>query len=239
MNPVPTLLRLQLFLFLLSLPLIIPTPLFSLTFGLPGSPDRAIAVRGGMGLGYSISELEGEKRDQVRRLELNMPKLSVFFSDFFEAGGTLIGLADTRRSSTGFSGLFGFGGEGYLRAYPLVQGENAGVSLALEAGYGHRENEGVRKEGGQSRDDLLLQRTAHLALFLSYRGDLWGVFGGVLGERSWYYQRSEGNTRKNLVPVGAYFGLDFFVNPLIFFSMEFHTFHQDGLWLGVGANLTP
>lgn len=207
--------------------------------GLPGSSDRALAVRAGMGLGYTILELEGEKRDQLRRLEIAMPKLSLFVSDFVEIGGTLLGLAYTRRATTDYRGLFGFGGEGYVRVYPLLQNENAGINLALEAGYSHRENEGIRTRNSKTEDDLLLQRTAHVALFMAYRGDIWGAFGGFVGKRSWVYQRREGSTRKNLVPVGAFFGLDFFVTPLIFFSMEFHTFEENTLFLGVGANLTP
>jgi hypothetical protein len=193
-----------------------------------------------MGLGFSILDLEGEKRDQIHRLELSMPKVSVFASDFVEISGTLLGLAYTRRESTAFRGLFGFGGEGILRLYPLLQGENAGISFAFEGGYAHRENEGIRKEQGESRDDLLLERTAHLGIFLSYRGDIWGAYGGIQGRRSWVYQRTEEKkTIKNLVPIGTFFGFDFFVNPLIFFSMEFRTFEQDALFLGVGANLTP
>jgi hypothetical protein len=219
--------------------ILFPSLLFSAPAGIPGSSDRALAVRGGMGLGFSILDLKGEERDQLWRLELAMPKVSVFPTDFVEISGTLLGLAYTRREATDFRGLFGFGGEGTLRLYPLVQNENAGISFAFEAGYAHRENEGIRKEKGESKDDLLLQRTAHLGIFLSYRGDIWGAYGGVQGRRSWVYQRTEGNTTLNLVPIGAFFGLDFYVNPLIFFSLEFHTFEQDALYFGVGANLTP
>ena len=215
------------------------TPLWGDPLGLPGDPSPAVAFRAAMGLGYTSKDLAGEDRDVLRRLQLVMPRFTLFPIDPLEIGATLLGLADTRRPRYNFVGVFGLGGQGFVRFYPLLQGELSYLSMALEGGYIYRDNEGVRREEGETLDDRLIERTFYATFQLGYRGDIWSVYGGALWEYTTVTQKTVAGETHTLFPFGVFFGVDFYVNPLIFFSLEMHNFHEDALWLGVGADLTP
>ncbi len=88
------------------------------------------------------------------------------------------------------------------------------------------------KDGGAEADFLEYQGAATLC----FKSNNFATYGGVRVSQVVIDYKDQGTLKaKNLV--GVFLGIDYFVNPKVFFTGEMHNFDQDALYLGVGYKL--
>jgi hypothetical protein len=225
----------------------------ALPVGLGSSPTPAFSLRLGVGLGYGLRELDNgrEYRDSLRRLTV-LGRVSAMVHDRVEVIGFFHG-ADGDRHLADFQGRMGMGGGGGARVWALLQ-EQAGVNLGLGAVYGYTENRGTtgdddRRNRTGRHDDWLKEHQLQVDLVLSRRVQNWTVYGGALFDRVWLKQTYPSaidealygplGKAKGELPVGIVVGIDYFVTPLVFFSLEGQNFHEDALYASIGLLIAP
>ena len=234
--------------------LIISSWLFPVTasaelFGHPGAPTPAFSMRASAGLGYTDRDLDNNLtlRDDVRRIKI-LGRVSFMLLDWLEFGGTLIA-ADARRSLTKFSGDMGVGGGTYVRFYPMLQ-EKFGLNIAIGGGFNMLRNTGDSPTDistpGARASDLLRQREYHGELILSRSFKIWNLYGGITYNHVEILQDNIPAGRdpalanvNGSVPVGLVVGVDYYVTPLVYFSIEGQNFHEDTISAGIGVLLAP
>lgn len=230
-----------------------PAAAAALPVGVGGAPTPAFSLRMAAGLGYAQRELDNSRefRDSLRRLSV-LGRLSAMVHDRVEIIGFFHG-ADGDRHLADFQGRMGMGGGGGVRLWGLLQ-EQGGVNLGLGAVYGFTENRGTtgdddRRNRGGRHDDWLKEHQLQIDLLLSRRVQNWTVYGGAMFDRIWLRQAYPSaadealygplGKAKGELPVGIVVGIDYFVTPLIYFSLEGQNFHEDALYGTIGLLIAP
>ncbi len=238
-------------LLLLAAPMVLLSPVHAgaAAIGLPGAPSPAFSMRASVGLGYSSLALDNRasERDDLQRLQI-VSRLSLIPVDWLEFGGTLMA-ADARRSRTKFRGNMGVGGGVDLRFYPILQ-ERFEINVAIGGGALFIRNEGdtpgTISPRGTRVDDSLRTRQYHAELILSRAFDTWNLYGGVIWNRNKVLQDFIPSDLdpglddvQEVFPAGLVVGVDYFITPLVFFSIEGQNFHEDTITGTIGILLAP
>ena len=234
--------------------LFLSTSAQAVTFGHPGSPTPSFSMRSSVGLGYSYRQLDGENaakaplRDGVRRF-LIVGKISMLPADWIELGGTLMG-ADAKRTLTGFQGQLGVGGGGYLAFHPLRQ-EEFGINLTLGAGANVIRNHGSAPNtdptaAPDTRVNAKLKEREYFGYSLvSHNMKNWSVYGGFVWNLADIHQNRPPAGEPQLANVkgrsqfGMVVGVDYFITPLVYFSLEGQNFNQDAITGAIGLLIAP
>ncbi|RMF18266.1 MAG: hypothetical protein D6761_03015 [Candidatus Dadabacteria bacterium] len=233
-----------------TLGLALPAPAWCVVFGSPGAPTPAFSLRGSVGLGYSVRPLNGRNnsgdplRDELKRFMV-LGKLSILPLDWLEIGA-LIGGADAKRNLTDFQGSLGINGGGYLTFHPLLE-DDFGINISLGGGMQASRNDGDVPDpagaAGVRRSTTLKEKQYFAHITLSKTFKVWNFYGGATWNLS--------DVRHGLAATptlgdvegrsqfGMFVGVDYYVTPLIYFSLEGQNFHEDALFASIGMLLAP
>lgn len=138
-----------------------------------------------------------------------------------------IGVADLKIEQDEFQGALStiYGGGVKLSLLPLT---SEGVNFLLDGQILAFSN----KDGDSEVDFLEYQGAA----IICFKSNNFATYGGVRVSQVVIDYEPRG-TLKAKNQVGIFLGMDYFVNPKVFFTGEMHNFDQDALYLGVGYKL--
>ena len=148
----------------------------------------------------------------------------------------LAGLSDIRGSGTNFQTPLRFSYGGAVKLFLLDPEENK-VSLGFAGSF-------LTQQPGKTSDttkDAILNDEYQAGIFFLNHTENSYQYGGVKysGIDVKYSDPGDGTEKKNYnfharVPVGFFIGIDYHVNPNIFFMGELQIFDQEALYVGVG-----
>ncbi len=178
-------------------------------------------------IGYLLRETKngalGEKKVSSRQF---LFKVDYGLFDRLDLYGE-IGVADLQIEQDEFQGSLNtiYGGGIKLSLLPLP---SEGLNFLLDGQILAFSN----KDGGTEVDFLEYQGTP----IICFKSNNFTTYGGVRVSQVVIDYEPWGTLKaKNLV--GVFLGIDYFVNPKVFFTGEMHNFDQDALYLGVGYKL--
>lgn len=249
-RPGPTLLAAA-----LAIPLLFADPAAAVPVGLTGAPTPAFSMRMSTGFGYISRELDNTQqyRDRLGRLAI-VGRASIMVHDHVEVIAGLHGMDASRRLSD-FEGRIGLGGGGGARGWLTLQ-DRFGLNTGIGAVYYYTENRGTspdptieRNRPRGRQDDWLKEHQIKVDLTLSRSFQNWNFYGGALYNwvriRQAYpapdFEDRFGPLRRagTDMPFGIFVGVDYFITPLVFFSMEGQNFHEDSLYASIGILIAP
>lgn len=236
-----------------------PSPPFSLQ----GSAGLAYTARDLAPPAGDSGELLVPIEDRLRRFRV-FGRVGVDVHERLSLWGLLQG-ATAQRNLTEFDGVMGVGGGGGVRAHALRQ-DDFGVNLTLGAGALFLSNNGTTPQyddqgeviPNQRVDDRLTELELQGELLFSRSFQVWNLYGGVLWNP--IRVRQENPPSKRLLrdqpdplltderrvgelwmldPVGIVVGVDYFVTPLVYTSIEAQNLHTDAISLSVGMLISP
>ncbi len=179
-------------------------------------------------LGYSERDVEDGVDDELSSRRI------LFRGGFGVADGLelygIVGLTDAEFDDVDFEGGLGETFGGGVR-YGLFHFQETGVKLVLDA-----QGEYFRSSDGSKR---VRQQAYHGAVYLVKEVGAAGRVGYFYpyGGLRLSYARYDGKGVDDYTNddfLGVFGGVDYFVNPTVFFSGEVHLFDEMGLYLGVG-----
>lgn len=206
--------------------LLLPSFCFAGSIGGLSSSVGQQVLNFGVNIGYLLRETEnnspGEKEVSSRQLLL---KVNYGIFNLLDLYGE-IGVADLQIERKEFQSTLTtiYGGGIKLALLPSANDFNFLLDAQVLAF--------SSKDEGTEADFLEYQGAA----ILCFTSNNFATYGGLKVSQVQIDYEPQGTLKaKNLV--GIFIGMDYFVNPKVFFTGEMHNFDQDAIYLGVGYKI--
>ncbi|UCD84565.1 MAG: hypothetical protein JSU92_15060 [Deltaproteobacteria bacterium] len=180
----------------------------------------------GLNIGYLLRDTEdGESREREISSRQLLLKVNYGILDFLDLYGEL-GVADLQIEDRDFESTLStiYGGGVKFSLLPSTSDFKFLFDAQILAFSG--------EDGGIEADFLEYQGAA----ILCFQSNNFATYAGVKVSQVEVDCEPQGKLEAKK-PVGIFLGIDYFVNPKVFFAGEMHNFDQDAVYLGVGYKL--